>query len=393
MTYGNSIVVHPNDPNHVLCGGVDLHLTTNGGGKWQKVSHWDSDRGNPDYAHADHHALLMPAAAPGRVYDGNDGGLDVSDDGGRTWQNRSAGLAITMYYDLDVAPSDPLSFGGGAQDNGTLVTTTGGGNDHFEILGGDGGWMVYHPARANQIYASYYNMNIFRIRGQDWREISPPAPKAEKANVWMVFITLDPNKASTIFTGSTRVWRSKDDGSSWQAVSGFLDGSPISAIEVAPADSQRVYVGTENGSFFRSLDGGATWSPNMAGPELPGVTITRLESSPVNADVLFVSVANFGNSHVFRSNDGGATWRDVDRGRLPDVPHHAIAIPPDEPKTVYVCNDAGVHVSHDLGGAWRSLKRNLPNTMCVDLVYHQGAGTLTTATYGRSLWRLKVRAN
>jgi photosystem II stability/assembly factor-like uncharacterized protein len=236
-------------------------------------------------------------------------------------------------------------------------------------------------------------MNIFRIRGQAWREISPPAPKAEKANVWMVFITLDPNKASTIFTGSTRVWRSKDDGSSWQAVSGLLDGSPISAIEVAPADSQRVYVGTENGGFFRSLDGGATWSPNMAGPELPGVTITRLESSPVNADVLFVSVANFGNSHVFRSNDGGATWRDVDRGRLPDVPHHAIAIPPDEPKTVYVCNDAGVHVSHDLGGAWRSLKRNLPNTMCVDLVYHQGAGTLTTATYGRSLWRLKVRAN
>jgi hypothetical protein len=109
--------------------------------------------------------------------------------------------------------------------------------------------------------------------------------------------------------------------------------------------------------------------------------------------VLFVSVANFGNSHVFRSNDGGATWRDVDRGRLPDVPHHAIAIPPDEPKTVYVCNDAGVHVSHDLGGDWKSLKRNLPNTMCVDLVYHQGAGTLTTATYGRSLWRLKVRAN
>ena len=393
MTYGNSIVVHPNDPNYVLCGGVDLHRTANGGGKWQQVSRWDSDRGKPDYAHADHHALLMPAAAPGRVYDGNDGGVDVSDDGGRTWQNRSAGLAATMYYDLDVAPSDPLSFGGGAQDNGTLVTTTGGSNDHFEILGGDGGWMVYHPARANQIYASYYNMNIYRFRGSALLDVSPPAPKAEKEKVWMVFITLDQNKPSTIFTGSTRVWRSKNDGTSWQAVSGFLDGSPISAIEVAPADSQRIYVGTENGGFFRSLDGGATWSPNMAGPELPAVTITRLETSPVNADVLFVTIANFGNSHVFRSDDGGATWHDVDRGRLPDVPHHAIAIPPDEPQTVYVCNDAGVHVSHDLGGAWSSLKRNLPNTMCVDLVYHQGAGTLTTATYGRSLWRLKVRAN
>src|SRR5205823_13758327 len=89
------------------------------------------------------------------------------------------------------------------------------------------------------------------------------------------------------------------------------------------ADSKRVYVGTENGGFFRSLDGGNTWSPNMAGPELPGVIITRLESSPTNADVLFATVANFGNSHVFRSDDGGAHWHDVDGGRLPDVPHHA----------------------------------------------------------------------
>src|SRR5881392_2679844 len=89
----------------------------------------------------------------------------------------------------------------------------------------------------------------------------------------MVYITLDPNKPATVFTGSNRVWRSKNDGKTWRPVSGSLDGSSISAIEVAPADSQRVYVGTENAGFFLSLDGGNTWSPNMAGPELPGVTI------------------------------------------------------------------------------------------------------------------------
>lgn len=391
MTYGNSIVVHPANPDYVLCGGIDLHLTKNGGAKWRRATHWDSERGKPDYAHADHHALLMPAAAPGRVYNGNDGGVDVSEDDGRTWQNRSNGLGCTMYYDLDVAPSDPLSFGGGAQDNGTLVTTTGGSNDHYEILGGDGGWMVYHPQKATQVYASYYNMNLFRIRGQRARDVSPPAPDAEKSHIWMAYTTLDPNRPSTVFTGSTRVWHSKDDGTTWKAISDSFDASPISAIEVAPADSQRIYVGTQNGGFFRSLDGGATWSANMAGPELPGVTITRLESSPKNADVLFATVANFGNSHVFRSDDGGAHWHDVDGGRLPDVPHHAVVISPDEPRTVYIGNDAGVYVSHDLGATWTSLKRNLPNTMCVDLVYHKGAGTLTVATYGRSLWRLKVR--
>jgi len=57
-----------------------------------------------------------------------------------------------------------------------------------------------------------------------------------------------------------------------------------------------------------------------------------------------------------------------------------------------VANDAGIYTSRDLGANWHNLKRNLPNTMFVDLVYHHGAGTLTTATYGRSIWRLKVRA-
>ena len=394
MSYGNAIAVHPADPNHVICGGVDLHLTTNTGGTWKKVSRWNSDRGRPDYAHADHHALVMPAAAAGRVYDVNDGGLDVSEDGGRTWQNRSNGLAATMYYDLDVAPSDSRSFGGGTQDNGTNITKTGGKDDHFEILGGDGGWMVYHPARADQIFASYYNMHIFRFRQSDeWADVSPPATEDEQKSMWMVFITVDPNRPATVFTGSSRVWRSRDDGTTWTPVSGSLDGSGITAIEVAPADSRRIYIGTENGGFFRSLDGGATWSQNLAGPDLPGVMITRIESKPDDAAVLIATVANFGNSHVFRSDDGGITWHDIDGGRLPDVPHHAAAIPPDEPNTIYVCNDAGIYVSHDLGGTWRSLKRNLPNTMFVDLVYHQGDGTLTAATYGRSLWRLKVRGS
>lgn len=391
MTYGNAIVVHPTDPNHVLCGGVDLHRTTNGGKSWKRITNSDADRGDPKYAHADHHALLMPKAARGRVYDCNDGGLDVSEDGGSRWINRSKGLAVTMYYDLDVAPSDPRHFGGGAQDNGTVVTTTGRDDDHFEIDGGDGGWMVYHPEKANHIYASYYNMNITRLRGKQRRDVSPPARDSEKESVWMAYLTLDPNRPSTVFTGSKRVWRSKNDGETWRHVSRSLDDSAISAIEVAPADSRRIYVGTENGGFFRSLDGGKTWSPNMAGPELPGVTITRLESSRTNAELVFATAANFGNSHVFRSDDGGAHWQDIDGGRLPDVPHHAVVISPDDPQTVFVANDAGVYVSHDLGGRWHSLKRNLPNTMCVDLVYHQGAGTLTVATYGRSLWRLRVR--
>lgn len=144
------------------------------------------------------------------------------------------------------------------------------------------------------------------------------------------------------------------------------------------------------GGFFRSTDGGDTWSSNLAG-DLPGHTITRIDARPDHPDLVVLCVANTGHSHVFLSDNGGLTWRDIDQGRLPDVPHHALLIPPDAPTSLYVGNDAGVFFSQDFGQTWMTLTRNLPSTMIVDLVYHRGDGTLMAATYGRSLWRIPVR--
>jgi photosystem II stability/assembly factor-like uncharacterized protein len=389
ISYGNTIAVHPTNSNHVLCGGVDLHLTTDGGRTWTHVTKWDTDRGSSRYAHADHHGLLMPAATPGRVYDPNDGGLDVSTDGGKSWTNRSDGLAVTMYYDVDVAQSDERALGGGAQDNGTLVTASGRVDDYAELLGGDGGWIIYDPRDARHVFASYYNLNIYRFHGQRSRDVSPPATKDEKNAVWMAFMEMSPADSSTLFVGSRRVWRTKDDGETWAAISPVLDGSSISAIDISSADPRRVFVATENGGFYRSLDGGTTWSANLAGP-LPGHIITRIAASPINTGRVFISMGNFGHGHVFRSDDGGSNWRDVDGGQLPDVPHHALLVRPDAPNTVYVCGDAGVYVSSDAGATWMNLTRNLPRVMVVDLVLQQAKKWLVAATYGRSVYRLRL---
>jgi photosystem II stability/assembly factor-like uncharacterized protein len=202
---------------------------------------------------------------------------------------------------------------------------------------------------------------------------------------------MDPANSKIVFTGSYRVWRTTNDGDSWNIVSPSLDGSSISAIEIAAANPKRVYVGTENGGFFRSLDGGDHWSPNLSSSILPGHTITRLETHPKDANLLYATVANFGHAHVFRSKDGGMNWENVDKGQLPDVPHHAVLIRADEPNLVYVGNDAGVFVLDAKTGSWMNLTKKLPNAMVVDLVYHDKEGTLHAATYGRSIWRLKLK--
>ncbi|MDX6447281.1 MAG: hypothetical protein QOH71_4355 [Blastocatellia bacterium] len=391
ISYGNTIIVHPHDHNYVICGGVDLHLTKNGGTTWRRLTHWDLERTDSKYAHSDHHALLMPPAAPGRVYDANDGGLDVSEDGGNNWKNCSNGLAVTMFYDLDVAQSNGLYYGGGSQDNGTIITKTGTPTSFIQIYEGDGGWIVFDPRDENHVYCSVYNLDIRRFRGKNHKDVSPPAPQAERDSIWMCFITFDPADSNTVYTGSFRVWKTSNDGENWHAVSPSLDGSSISAIEVSPANSKRIYVGTENGGFFRSLDGGIKWSPNLSSSTLPGHTITRLESHPQDSNIVYATVANFGHSHVFRTRDGGLTWEDVDKGQLPDVPTHVAVIRDDEPDKVYVGNDAGVFVLDTVAGAWLNLTKNLPNAMVVDMVYHDKDGTMSAATYGRSVWRIKLK--
>jgi photosystem II stability/assembly factor-like uncharacterized protein len=390
MSYGNAITVHPTDPNLVICGGVDLHVTKDGGSTWKAASKWDAERGTSTYAHADHHALVMPVSAPGRIYTANDGGIDRSEDSGKTWQNRSTGLAVTMFYDIDCAQTTATVYGGGAQDNGTLVTSDGHADTFFELLGGDGGWMIVDPKDAGHIYASYQYGGMYRYRNNSYADVSPPFKPEDMGGVWMVYTTFDPNDSNVVYTGNQRVYRTKNDGQSWAALTPALDGSPISAIEVATANSKTVYVGTENGGVFRTVDGGANWSANLSAPELPGVMITRIETHPADARDVLITVGNFGNSHVFRSTDGGANWVDIDNGKLPDVPHNALLIRPDAPAEIYVCNDIGVFRTEDHGATWTNATANLPDVMVVDLAYRTTGKQLFAATYGRSIWRIKL---
>ncbi|HWO02140.1 MAG TPA: TIR domain-containing protein [Blastocatellia bacterium] len=389
--YNNALAVHPHDHRRVLWGGYDVYLTKDGGAKWRQATQWHAELGSPRFAHASHHVLVVPAAAPERVYDANDGGLDVSEDGGATWSNRSRGLAITMFNRIAVARTDSRRFGGGTRGLGTLVTTTGRPDDHVEVLGGNGGWMAFDPERPHEVYASHQWFGLYRIAKRGIKNISPPVPEHEQGSIWLAATVMSPEDASVLFTGSDRVWRTSDGGTRWEPVSQRLDGSAVSTIEVAAGNGKRVYVGTAHGGIFRSLDGGNSWSQDLGAKALPNAWVSSVKTSPTDADVVFITLGSTGHSHVFRSEDGGLTWADIDKERLPDAACTAIALPRADARRVYVSSDAGVFVSTDRGDTWQRLSGNLPNTLISDIVYHDANGALYAGTYGRSIWRLQVQ--
>src|SRR4051812_25748974 len=414
MDYNNTIAVHPHRPDSIIWGGMKLHRTDNAGRNWRTLT--TRDRSARNYVHDDHHALLWPD--DDLILSGNDGGVSVSRDGGRTWHERSSGMATTMFYDLDVAPSNGKILAGGTQDNGTLIAGVDAMPEgHFvPAIGGDGAWTAFDPADAELAFASSSGFDVRRhVPGQPWKElagwrfISPGAdemPDGERFQRSFTVLAIDPSTRrgpKRLWAGSARLWCWDTMRQRWTTPSHVFDASPISAIEISAVNPRVMYVGTTKGGIFRSGDGGATWCENLAGPDIPARAITSIQSHPVRRSTVVVTVASTGVSnsgvrlstgeylpygHVFRSETSGAVWQDIDGGALPNVAYFAAAYETHSPYRLFVASDLGVWA--EIEGYWVHINGNLPNVVVSDLVYHHRDRTLTAATYGRGIWRMRL---
>ncbi len=412
MSYNNTIVVHPRKPECAIWGGMHLYHTDNAGRRWRILT--SSDRNKKNYVHGDHHALLWPEDDV--IVSGNDGGVSVSRDGGNTWRERSSGMVTTMFYSLDVAASNGKVFGGGTQDNGILIAGVGDAKerDFYRAVPGDGGWIVFDPAQEGNVFGCIAGFEVFRHRRgkpwdfAHWKNVKPKPsqiPDRETRQRAFNVLAIAPSAhrgARTLWAGTNRLWRTDNNGQRWRTVSGSFDGSPISAIGIARARPKLMFVGTTLGGIFRSQDGGSTWSQSLSCADIPARAITSIEPHPKFADTVVVTVASSGvqNSgvelltgydlpyrHVFRSRDMGNTWEDIDGGALPNVVFYAAAFETHPPYRLFVAGDAGVWGETE--GKWLNVSGNLPTVVVSDLVYHDKDRTLTAATYGRGVWRMR----
>ena len=410
MSYNNVIAVHPGKPDRVVWGGMKLYRSDDAGRSWRRIT--SSQRAKRDYVHSDHHSLLWPE--DDMIVSGNDGGVSVTHDGGRRWTECSRGMTSTMFYDLDVAASDARVFGGGTQDNGTLIagvddTPEG---DFAPVVPGDGAWLAFDPADAHHVFACATGFLVYHHRpDKPWgfshwnlvkpRRISPEETAGRAFTVMAIEPSARPG-IRTLWAGSNRLWRTDDNGRNWKAVSGSFDGTPISAIEISGSRPRLMFVGTTGGGIFRSRDGGVTWSQSLSAIDIPARAITSIQTHPRHPSIVVLTVASSGvlssgvqlrtgaqlpYSHVFRSQDMGETWTDIDGGKLPNVVYYAAAFESHPPYRLFVAGDVGVWARIETG--WLNISGNLPSVVVSDLVYHHRDRTLFAATYGRGVWRMR----
>lgn len=390
--YDNCIAVDPFDADVVLAGGIDVFRTSDGGTTWTNTTRGYSGGDT----HVDQHVIVFDPQSPGLVYLGNDGGMYVSLSNGVEWQRMPGDLPITQYYAMEIDQTRPYRVYGGTQDNGTHGSYGPSGyvQDWDRILGGDGFYVVVDLSNPDIIYAENYNGTpLYRINANNTSQrtridaqVSPSATSGD-IGYWSTPIAMSPADKRTLYTGRSKLWRTTNQGSTWEALT-TGGSSKITAIGLSPFDARLMMAGTATGELSYSHDDGANWGRAIG---TPNRFVTSVVYDPVKTDRVYATFSGFSSTtgRVFRSDDGGINFVDIS-SNLPNIPANSIAVDPGNTDHLFLGTDVGVFASLNGGEFWMPFNDGLPLAPVVDLKVQVSTSSLIAATHGRSMFRVGI---
>jgi len=376
--------------------------------------------------HPDHHAFYIHPKNPDLILDGNDGGLNISRDGGENWQfvsNLPLGQFYHINYDMDV----PYNIYGGMQDNGSwqgpgYVWHSGGirNEDWQEISFGDGFDVVPVPNDLDHAYSMYQGGNVYDVdlKTGSMTYIQPVHPEGKPLRFnWNGAIAQDPMDNNSLYFGSQYLHYSRDRGASWeimspdltsndpekqqQAISGGLtidatraeNYTTITCIAPSQHDKSTIWVGTDDGNVQLTRDGGNTWqnlNSNIRGFR-KGCWITQIVVGQKSGEAFLVMNdyrRNHWEPYLFHTYNYGASWENL-VSDVEGMAHcHAIVQDPEQTDLLFLGTERGLYFSLDKGVNWQKWTIDFPSVPTIDLKIHPREGDLIVGTFGRAAYIL-----
>jgi photosystem II stability/assembly factor-like uncharacterized protein len=415
--YYSHIFVDPSDDKVVYVLSTGFHVSTDMGQKFRSIG---------GGIHPDHHALWIDPSNPLHLIAGNDGGIDLSYDGGKTWlpvQNMDLAEVYQVGFDMQ----NPYHVYCGLQDNGSWGGPSaspdplGIANDDWSMIGsGDGFFAQPDPSDPAIIYrnSQMNGLTFFDSRLRRSKNIKPTALLSEppyRFN-WNSPIHISPHDPKTVYCGGNFLFMSRDRGMSWTIISPDLttdnpekmkdSGGPITpdntgaeshctivTIAESPVQKGLIWCGTDDGNVQITRDGGQTWQNVVRNiPGLPPNTwCSRIEASHFEAGLAYASFDGHRTDdyspYVYKTTDFGKTWRSL-KSNLPFGWVHVVREDTKNKNLLFIGTEFSIFASLDGGGGWFSLKNNLPTVAVNDIALHPRENDLIIGTHGRGIWIL-----
>jgi photosystem II stability/assembly factor-like uncharacterized protein len=378
--------------------------------------------------HGDNHDLWIDPNDPQRMIESNDGGANVSTDGGRTWTPQT-NQPTAQIYRVSTDTHFPYRLLGAQQDNSALRILSrgqGGGigpNDWEPTSGGESGYILADPKNPDVVYGGSYGGLLTRVNHAtgEFRDVNPwpdnpmgyGAADIKQRFQWNFPIAFSPNDPNTLYAASQFLFRSTDGGQSWTAISPDLtrndrskqgpSGGPITKdntsveyydtifyVAESPVEPGVIWTGSDDGLVQLTRDGGKTWK-NVTPKGMPEwIMINQIDASPLDKGTAYVAATMYkwddNRPYLYKTADYGATWTRIDSGIDPSHFTRVVKADPVRRGLLYAGTERGLYVSFDDGGHWQPFQLDLPIVPVTDLTIKDG--DLVAATQGRGFWIL-----
>ena len=371
--------------------------------------------------HGDNHDLWIAPDDPQRMVQSNDGGANVSINAGQSWTDQD--FPTAQFHNVFTTAHVPYHVCGAQQDNSTACVPSTGSGELYPVGGGESGYIAPDPLNTDVFYAGSYGGLLTRInrRTGERRNINvwPDNPMGHSASEiterfqWTFPIVIAPTNPKVLYATSQHVWRSLNEGQSWQRISPDLtrhdpatmgpSGGPITrdqtgvetyatifTLAPSPLDGTVIWAGSDDGLVHVTRDGGKTWQ-KVTPPDLPDFTrISLIEASPHAVGSAYLAGNRYQRAdsapYVYKTSDFGKTWKKI-VGGLPsnDFPR-AIREDTKRKGLLFLGTEHGIYVSFDDGGAWQSLRLNMPVTPVHGIQVKND--DVVIGTHGRSFYVL-----